>query len=142
MDASAAQTMLHRGTALGTAKVTIGGDMAGDANLIFYSGTSFKGTLDHANTADRVYTFPDASITVIGEATAKKDFFTARMQRDSTTQISLQRYGGDDVEINGELVDPGSGGIACLTTDNLLSSTGTDSGGGHGGIHPVLYLRV
>jgi hypothetical protein len=35
---------------------------AGD--LVWKSGTAFKGTLVHANTADRTYTFPDASGTV------------------------------------------------------------------------------
>lgn len=34
-------------------------------NLVWYSGTAFTGTLDHANTANRVYTFPDASGTVL-----------------------------------------------------------------------------
>lgn len=38
-------------------------------NLAFQSGTSFAGTFDHANTADRTYTLQDASDTLIGLAT-------------------------------------------------------------------------
>ena len=33
-------------------------------NLVWLSGTSFQGILDHANTATRTYTFPDVSGTV------------------------------------------------------------------------------
>lgn len=55
--------------------------------------------------------------------------FQGRLQRDSTTQVSLQRYCGDTVDVNGESVSLGAGGIALSTTDNLISSTGSDSGG-------------
>lgn len=55
--------------------------------------------------------------------------FQGRMQRDSTTQVSLQRYQGDTVDVNGESVSLGSGGIALATTDNLINSTGGDTGG-------------
>lgn len=34
-------------------------------NLVWLSGASFQGILDHANTATRTYTFPDASGTVV-----------------------------------------------------------------------------
>lgn len=34
-------------------------------NLAWYSGTAFLGTFDHANTANRVYTFPDTDGTVV-----------------------------------------------------------------------------
>lgn len=34
-------------------------------NIVWSSGVAFTGTLDHANTANRVYTFPDESGTVL-----------------------------------------------------------------------------
>ena len=58
--------------------------------------------------------------------------FACRMQRDSTTQVSLQYYNGRYIDVNGEMVDVSSSGYALLTSDNLLSSTGTDSGGAMG----------
>lgn len=51
-----------------------------------------------------------------------------RIQRDSATQVSLQRYTGDTVEVNGLNVSMGSSGLAfnALTTDTI-TSTGADS---------------
>ncbi len=46
----------------------------------------------------------------------------------SSTQIALQRYVGDTVEVGGLNVSIGSGGIALNTTDNLITSTGADAG--------------
>ena len=43
---------------------TITGTWTFAQNLIWKSGTAFKGTLDHGNTADRVYTLQDGSGTV------------------------------------------------------------------------------
>lgn len=60
--------------------------------------------------------------------TTTQNAFDARLQRDSTTQISLQRYKGQYVTVNGERVDVGSSGLPLTTSDNLLSSTGTNSG--------------
>lgn len=51
-----------------------------------------------------------------------------RLQRDSATQVSLQRYCGDIVEINGSDVSLGASGIALSSTDNLITSTGADAG--------------
>src|SRR5437016_14441337 len=51
-----------------------------------------------------------------------------RLQADSTTQMSLQRYSGDTVEVNGLNVSIGTSGITRLTTDNLITSTGADAG--------------
>ena len=45
------------------------GNLQSDANLLFKSGTSFTGTLDHAITADRTYTFQDSTDTIVGRAT-------------------------------------------------------------------------
>ncbi len=47
----------------------------------------------------------------------------------STTSIRLDRYTGDTVEVNGLNVSIGSGGLTLNSTDNLLSSDGTNSGG-------------
>jgi hypothetical protein len=55
--------------------------------------------------------------------------FQARLQVDSTTQISLQRFAGQYVYVNGELVDPTASGFTLANSANLISSTGTDSGG-------------
>ena len=52
-----------------------------------------------------------------------------RIARVSATQIALQRYTGDTVEVNGLNVSMGSSGVALNTTDNLVTSTGADSGG-------------
>lgn len=58
--------------------------------------------------------------------------FACRMQRDSTTQVSLQYFNGRYIDVNGEMVDVGASGYPMLTSDNLLSSTGTDSAGAMG----------
>ena len=52
-----------------------------------------------------------------------------RLNYVSTTQIAFERYRGNNIEVNGELVSIGASGLACNTTDNLISATGTDSGG-------------
>ena len=45
------------------------GDVRFDDNIHWLSSTSFRGTFDHNNTANRTYTFPDASDTIVGRAT-------------------------------------------------------------------------
>lgn len=37
--------------------------------FVWFSATGFSGTLDHANTANRVYTFQDSNDTMVGRAT-------------------------------------------------------------------------
>ncbi len=54
--------------------------------------------------------------------------FQGRLQRDSSTQVSLQRYMGDTVDVNGTSVSLGASGISLATTDNLITSTGADAG--------------
>lgn len=56
------------------------------------------------------------------------DFFV-RLQVDSTTQLSIKRYKGQTIEVNGERVAVGSSGFTLLNTANLISATGMDSGG-------------
>lgn len=55
--------------------------------------------------------------------------FEARLQRDSATQISLQRYAGQVVRVGGEDVIVPSAGLTRASSANLISATGTDSGG-------------
>lgn len=43
---------------------TVTGTWTFNQNIVWKSGTSFKGTLDHSNTADRTYTYPDETGTV------------------------------------------------------------------------------
>lgn len=57
-----------------------------------------------------------------------KDAFQGRLQLDATTQVSLRRYNGDVVEVNGKNVSLGAGGIALTKDDNLITSTGADAG--------------
>lgn len=54
--------------------------------------------------------------------------FQGRLQRDSATQISLQRYTGDTVEVNGEAVSIGSSGLTRAVSDNRIAADGTDAG--------------
>lgn len=42
-------------------------------NYVWKSGTAFKGTLDHANTADRIYTYADADGNLVYETVALTD---------------------------------------------------------------------
>lgn len=58
--------------------------------------------------------------------------FGGRIQRDSATQISLQRYVSDICWVADAAVSIGASGLTLLTTTNLASSTGTDSGGAMG----------
>lgn len=51
--------------------------------------------------------------------------FHGRLQRDSATQISLQRYNGNWVEVDGELVSLGSSGLVCLSSDYLIDAGGS-----------------
>ena len=50
--------------------------------------------------------------------------FQGRLQLDSATQISLQRYVGNWVDVDGEAVGITSDGLAVTTTDGLLTSSG------------------
>lgn len=50
--------------------------------------------------------------------------FQGRLQRDSTTQISLQRYSGNWIEVDGAAVSIGSDGRAVTTSDGLITDGG------------------
>lgn len=53
--------------------------------------------------------------------------FQGRIQRDSATQISLQRYTGNWIEVDGEALSITSAGIPCLSTDGLISDLGAQT---------------
>lgn len=59
-----------------------------------------------------------------------QNIFQGRIQLDSTTQISLQRYNGDYVEVNGEIVSIGSSGKDLLTGHKLIDNTGAHAAAG------------
>ncbi len=50
--------------------------------------------------------------------------FGGRLQVDSTSEISLQRYISNWVEVNGEAVSIGADGLTVSTSDKLLEATG------------------
>lgn len=53
--------------------------------------------------------------------------FGGRLQRDSATQVSVQRYTGDWIEVDGVPMSIGSSGLVITTSDGLLVSTGSVS---------------
>jgi hypothetical protein len=56
-----------------------------------------------------------------------KGSFQGRLQRDSATQISLQRYTGNYVEVDGESIPIGSLGMTRTNADGLLTQQGSIS---------------
>lgn len=52
---------------------------------------------------------------------------SGRIQRDSTTALSLQQYEGDRVDVNGTMVGITSSGISLTTSDRIIDSTGSFS---------------
>lgn len=51
-----------------------------------------------------------------------------RLKFISTTEVRLERYKGDVVEVNGSNVSLGASGISVAPGDNLITSTGADAG--------------
>jgi hypothetical protein len=68
--------------------------------------------------------------------------FQGRIQRDSSTQISLQRYTGDTCVVNGDVVTITSDGLACTTSDNLIASTGLSSGSAPAASATLYYVYL
>lgn len=54
--------------------------------------------------------------------------FQGRLQRDSSTQISLQRYTGNVCVVNGSEVVIGSSGLTLTTSDYLIDANGLSTG--------------
>lgn len=82
----------------------------------------------------KVLFFPGNKIVqkIGASATSYKGAFFGKLQVDSTTQVSLQRYSGEFVEVDGELLPVGASGLTLTTVANLLTNTGADSGGAMG----------
>jgi hypothetical protein len=103
-----------------------GGSTLGRRALVSLGANSSR---DVQTLADGVNTSGVAEKVVripLGEAREiPEGAFQGRVQMDSTTQISLQRYGGNWIEVDGGLLALGSSGVTCLTTAGLLSSNGT-----------------
>jgi hypothetical protein len=57
-----------------------------------------------------------------------ENIFEGYLQRDSATQISLQRSRGKRVMVNGEIVGLSSSGMARVQSDNRIDSAGADAG--------------
>lgn len=55
--------------------------------------------------------------------------FEGRLSYVDTTHVNLGRYSGDAITINGSSQAIGSAGLTLITTDNLITNTGADSGG-------------
>ena len=87
------------------------GGVFAQANYTFNSGTSFLGTFDHAISAARTWTLPDASFTVAGLSlaqtfTAKQTFNGGLILGDAGTRPTCA------VAIRGEFFfDAGAGGV-------------------------------
>lgn len=81
-------------------------------NIVWKSGTSFKGTLDHTNTADRTYTFPDAGGTV------------GLIASGSGTLNTLPRFGSGPTLVDSAVTDDGTT-LTSTRAKFLVSSAGT-----------------
>lgn len=69
-DAVARLLLIAAGGLTEVLNITSLGDMTVIGNYIWKSGTANKGTLDHANSADRVYTFADESGNIVYQTAA------------------------------------------------------------------------
>ena len=88
-------------------------------NIAWKSGTSFTGTLDHGNTANREYDFPDADVTVMGVVSG------------SGTVNVLPRFGATA----GTLADSGltdNGSAIISARQDITGPSGADFGIGPG----------
>lgn len=67
--------------------------------------------------------------------------FQGRMQRDSSTQISVQRYNGNWIEVDGEAVSIGDDGLSITTSDPLVEASG-GVGSSTPGANTLYYVYV
>lgn len=63
-----------------------------------------------------------------------------RLEYTSSTSVGLYPCTGSLIEVNGESVDVGTG-YTCATSENLISSTGTETGGAASGL-TLYYVYV
>jgi hypothetical protein len=100
-------------------------DLSLNGDYFWYSGTSFSGQLAHNNSADRVYTFPDATGTVMTTATASGLFTSGSVAfADSAGQLTQNNtaFFWDNTNINLNLTR--STATTTPTLDIIQSSTG------------------
>ncbi len=83
-----------------------------DQNIGWRSSTSFWGTLEHANTADRVFTFPDADCTVACEENTPQKW----NYRLATGPTTITANKGDFI-----LADA-SGGLVTVTVEETSAT--------------------
>lgn len=86
-----------------------GGSSGGD--LVWYSGTSFKGILHHANTVNQTYTMPNASGTVA-------------LLNNPQTWTGLQTYNSGTIKVNNILFNSTGLSIIGGSTLQIIQSLG------------------
>ena len=96
------------GGSAGATRPIISGERGGDADAINKSGM-----------AEKVARIPLEDVRSVAAGA-----FGGRLQRDSATQISLQRYSGNWVDVDGEAVSITSVGLATTSTSGLISNGG------------------
>lgn len=113
-----------RGSSVDLDLTLTGGSTGGRRPLVSFGsgGGALQTVADAVNTsgvAEKV-----ARITLDDVQPVEAGAFQGRLQLDSTVQISIQRYGGNWIEVDGDLIGIGDDGLVCLTSDGLLSSAG------------------
>lgn len=96
------------GGSAGATRPIISGEPGGDADSINKSGM-----------AEKVARIPLDDVRTVATGA-----FQGRLQRDSATQISLQRYVGNWIDVDGEAVSITSNGLATTSTSGLISNGG------------------
>jgi len=118
--------------------------------ILFYSGTTFLATLDHSNTAARVYFFPDTDTTIVGtdvsqtltNKTIASPIFNVQITLDQTTADYTLTWADPAVASALTIPDPGATGTfvflesaqtfsgAKTFSNNVVVSSSIASGGG------------
>ena len=107
------------------------GSVRFDDNITWLSGTSFKGTLDHANSADRTYTFPNydgTMATVAGTETFTNKTLSGAVVSGAAPASPTANVLYTDSVVKGWVET--SGGGSWTIDDDLNVSSITDSGTG------------
>ncbi len=106
-------------------------------DLAWFSGTAFRATLSHANTANRVYSFPDTATTIAGLSVAQA--FIEHQSLDNQKELRLRELdaGGDEYL--------GLRARAAITTSRTLTLNLPESGncaGTNGGALTILSDEI